>query len=364
MSIPNSKRTSFPSLFKGIVTTTFAMMLLALIGVPFRVQEGNTTSIEPSSIITKTTKTASAANNGSLKIAFGGNSILYFNDCPGLVVAMMKSTGYQVTYDACLRGGASLATLWTQGCSNEFSTTATAATNTEIRMTMSKLLRSESWDYIVLNDQTRSPALADKQRLAMYYLNKTYATLFYKTGATPIFLQTAAYREPLTVEGIGDFDEFTDALTRGYQAYADLLTNSFLQQQQQQQAQTQTQTQTQTQQQQTQTVTKHGPNHAQVAPVGQAYAHVRNAHPELWERLYVEDGVHPSPLGTWLQACVLYATILGKDPPAQQHDNLDLFWNDPVSGRRRTYLPLPSKEEAEELRRVAIQITGVAGTVP
>jgi len=55
-----------------------------------------------------------------------------------------------------------------------------------------------------------------------------------------------------------------------------------------------------------------------VAPVGLAWARVRKAYPTV--DLYYRDGSHPSPAGSYLAACVIYAAIFRKSPanlPAQ-----------------------------------------------
>jgi hypothetical protein len=48
---------------------------------------------------------------------------------------------------------------------------------------------------------------------------------------------------------------------------------------------------------------------AEIAPVGEAWAEVRQTHPEI--ELYQSDGSHPSMLGTYLAACVFYAVFFG-----------------------------------------------------
>ncbi len=49
---------------------------------------------------------------------------------------------------------------------------------------------------------------------------------------------------------------------------------------------------------------------AQIAPVGLAWRRVREAHPHL--ELFVADGSHPSPLGSYLTACVFVEVLLNK----------------------------------------------------
>ena len=51
---------------------------------------------------------------------------------------------------------------------------------------------------------------------------------------------------------------------------------------------------------------------ADVAPVGTAWQWALREDPAL--ELYMRDGSHPSPDGTYLAACVFYATLLDKNP--------------------------------------------------
>ena len=49
-----------------------------------------------------------------------------------------------------------------------------------------------------------------------------------------------------------------------------------------------------------------------LAPVGPAWQRILTESPRL--RLYQQDGSHPTPLGTYVAACVFYAVIYGKAP--------------------------------------------------
>jgi hypothetical protein len=95
-----------------------------------------------------------------------------------------------------------------------------------------------------------------------------------------------------------------------------------------------------------------------IAPMGEAvryvHHHYNNGNGSLWNRLYHSDHFHPSRYGTWLQACVLYCTLTdGATPPRYQ----DSFW------RHCRYSPdlFPNESvvdatEAEILRQVAMQV--------
>jgi len=49
-----------------------------------------------------------------------------------------------------------------------------------------------------------------------------------------------------------------------------------------------------------------------IVPVGPAWQAALNSRPDL--ELYASDGIHPSALGVYLSACVLYASITGESP--------------------------------------------------
>jgi hypothetical protein len=49
-----------------------------------------------------------------------------------------------------------------------------------------------------------------------------------------------------------------------------------------------------------------------VSPVGLAWERVREVQPLI--DLYDQDGSHPSPAGTYLAACTMYAAIMGESP--------------------------------------------------
>lgn len=51
---------------------------------------------------------------------------------------------------------------------------------------------------------------------------------------------------------------------------------------------------------------------AQIVPVGPAWEKARQLRPEL--PLYADDGSHPSPLGTYLSACVFFGALTNQSP--------------------------------------------------
>jgi hypothetical protein len=348
-----------------------------------RKKSNEDSSSSNSRIMTTTTRSS------SIRVAHLGNSIQYYNDCPRLLEHLLKeSQKYtEVEQDSCLRGGATLASLWTKG--NGMRTKFAAATPppTTITTTTSPglsqqqqqqqsddigsptvealLLRRKRWDFVILNDHTQSPARPDTKQESLRALKDSYVPLLlqhhhqqqqqtYKndedsSSTSPvvvIFLMTAAYRNPVkNSEDLGTFDEFTETLRQGYDEYARVVPN------------------------------------AKVAPVGLAYQYVRNHHMSststsagfsiiskaddediCWEgSLYAQDDFHPSPHGTLLQAYVLYATMIEEAPPT----TYDPKWWDSaryMQPPNTDPLPLPTEAEARILRRVACQVCQIEET--
>ena len=122
-------------------------------------------------------------NERSTRVAFLGNSILYFNDCPRLLQHMMGSDS--MIQESCLRGGASLSSLWNKGngmrnmfrCPNsrivrnrknkENSNSDDEEEEYEYDIgapAVKELLSDErGWDFVVMNDYTQGQALPVRQ---------------------------------------------------------------------------------------------------------------------------------------------------------------------------------------------------------
>lgn len=90
-----------------------------------------------------------------------------------------------------------------------------------------------------------------------------------------------------------------------------------------------------------------------VAAVGEAWAEVLRVRPDL--DLHVSDGSHPNPAGSYLAACVLYATVTGRSPLGAPREITGAPWNlaGPVESTAPTVLVSLSAEDAEFLQRVA-----------
>ena len=133
-----------------------------------------------------------------------------------------------------------------------------------------------------MNDYTQAPARSESRSATLGVLRDYYIPLF-SPSTVVVFLETFAYVE----EGVnnssdlGSFDEFQDALVEGYESYRELLGRRGIK--------------------------------CRVARVGSAFRRVKEADEGLWRKLYFSDKYHPSPLGTFLSACVLHRTMFGED---------------------------------------------------
>jgi len=270
-------------------------------------------------------------------VAFVGNSIQYFNDCPRLLEQMLKTHFDEVVQDSCLRGGASLASLLNDGngMQKKFATLPAERSDGSYDIgsaTVELLLKDRCWDFVVMNDHTQGPTRTKSKELTKKALEQ-YAALLEQSRATTVFLQTAAYRVPniKKTEDLGDFEEFSDRLQVGYHEYAAYMK------------------------------TLHPDLATRVAPVGEAFRWLHRHKKALWETLYSWDDFHFSPSGTWLEACVLYCTMLHQQPPLYNPN----WWNACriMQPQGEKPMPLPTDSEALELRRVACLVCGVPETL-
>ncbi|MEL6672244.1 MAG: hypothetical protein AAFR61_08620 [Bacteroidota bacterium] len=88
---------------------------------------------------------------------------------------------------------------------------------------------------------------------------------------------------------------------------------------------------------------------ARVAPVGQVWQKALAAKPDLV--LYDEDGSHPSPLGTYLTACVFFSILTGESPVGLPHR---LITED--KDGEKLYLNIQSRETAAFCQKVAWEV--------
>ena len=95
-----------------------------------------------------------------------------------------------------------------------------------------------------------------------------------------------------------------------------------------------------------------------VAAVGEAWAEVLRARPGF--ALHISDGSHPNPAGSYLAACVIYATLTGRSPVGAPREIAGAPWDmaGPVAASQPTVLVSLTAADAEFLQRIAWKVAG------
>lgn len=197
------------------------------------------------------------------RILFIGNSYTSVNDLPDTFAALAWAGGHRVQAKALDEGGWTLA--------EHLAASETAPT-----------IDSERWDDVVLQEQSQLPSLAVERTGMMYPAATRLVAMVRQEGATPLFYLTFGHQDGWPEEGLPDYPSMQAAIDTGYMGIADQLG-------------------------------------VPVAPVGAAWETVVRAasHPNLWQ----SDGSHPTVSGTYLAACVFYATIFRQSPVGLGYDD-------------------------------------------
>lgn len=209
-------------------------------------------------LITLTTITCAQKTS----VLFLGNSYTYVNNLPQTLKDLALSLGDSIIFDSNTPGGYTL-----QGHS----------TNT----TSIQKINQQSWDYVVLQEQSQLPSFSPGQVSTAVYPyarildsmvlanDSCSETLFYMTWGRQNgdASNCASYPPICTYDGMQQ---------RLKESYMEMTLN----------------------------------NHASVSPVGVAWKRVRENHPTI--NLYQADQSHPSIYGTYLAACVFYSSIYHK----------------------------------------------------
>lgn len=201
------------------------------------------------------------------------------------------------------------------------------------------LTRRGPWDFAVLNDYTQAPAREESMIQSIKILCTSYAPLLVAATVTPVLMESHAYRENAKgSEDLGNHEQFTRKIQQGYESYASALSACL------------------------------PPDlKPRLAPIGTAFLVVRTEREQLWRDLFHTDNVHPSPLGTYLQACVLHCTIFGRPPPinSMHESNSATLW-----AHARLMQPpcdpplrLPTAEEMRYVRDIAVRVCGLSPVV-
>ncbi len=197
-------------------------------------------------------------NVRTVRVLFIGNSLTAVNNLPGMVADIAKSHGYKMIYDSYTQGGARLA----QHASNA---------------NVLQKLKEQPWDFVVLQEQSQFPGFSHKQLSTdVFPYAKRLAEAAKKAHrhTSVVFYMTMARRngDPANRQVSSELLTYEGMQTRVNWCYLEMAKN----------------------------------NHALIAPVGEVWKRIHKQSPDL--NLYSDD-THPNKTGTYLAACVFYATF-------------------------------------------------------
>jgi len=190
------------------------------------------------------------------RILFIGNSYTYVNDLPAMLVKLAESGGKRIETGMAAAGG------WT------------LAEHVKSAETLDKI-KSSKWNFIVLQEQSQTPAIEQVREKAMYPSARTLTAKIREAGATPVFFVTWAHRGGWPENHLDNYESMQLQIDEGYVRIAREL-------------------------------------NAPLAPVGFAWYKVWKQNPKM--DLWQDDGSHPNESGTYLAACVFYAALYRQSP--------------------------------------------------
>jgi hypothetical protein len=195
------------------------------------------------------------------RVFFIGNSYTSVNDLPSIFANLAWSGGHRVE-TAIQAPGA-----WT-------------FIDHKLSPNTAKTLASSKWDVVVLQEQSEIPSVELLRQGDMYPAAHDLVVMIRAAGAQPMFFVTWAHRNGWPVNGMPDYASMQSSIDAGYLYIA-------------------------------------GQEHAAIAPVGYAWMALVNqiSDPGLWQ----DDGSHPTIKGTYLAACVFYASIFHESPTGLQY---------------------------------------------
>lgn len=219
---------------------------------------------------------------------FVGNSYTFYNDLPGLYRTTALAAGEDLDAEAMVAAGG-----WT--LAQHATDAATDGTDLSMRLRTGTGADTD-WDVVVLQDQSQIPGFpaTSPDRIASEDGASALGALADARGAAIVLYATWGRErgDETNPTLFPDFVTMEAALESGYRAMEARLVAEG--------------------------------RRVRLAPVGATFARIHadlveageepTAEGSLFDALYDADGSHPSPLGTYLVACVMVGTITGRDP--------------------------------------------------
>ncbi|MEM9398658.1 MAG: DUF4886 domain-containing protein [Verrucomicrobiota bacterium] len=224
---------------------------------------------------------------GEENILFIGNS--YTQGIKQTVTELFKREGVHVHFDFIAPGGKNL----TQHLNNP---------------AILDKLRSKDWSFIILQDQSQTPALPGKYTKSFHMAVKGFSQFFSDLKPQPkmCLYMTWGRRDgdARNPNSFPDFPTMQKKLAENYEQAA-------------------------------------RDNAALIAPVGLAFRAVYDLDENLFRSLYAKDGSHPSKRGAYLAACVFMQVLADRDPTT-------IRWNNSLESRTANQLKLAAKQAVNE----------------
>lgn len=288
-----------------------------------------------------------------LRVAFIGNSYIYFNDVPRLFQEMCGGESAVHVQD-CLRGGASWASILREGngMTEKFAVPnakrADGSYDVGAPTVQDLLAVPDGWNFVVMNTYSQEAAITGPDgRERGFAALAQLAPMLRDAGAVPVLLVTPAYRaHAYGSERLGSWDDFRQKQSEGYELYRNRLAELLA-----------------TDSPPLKKLKADGDASGKsqqlvplIADVNAAFALVKTEREELWSELYVDDHIHPSTMGSYLESCSIYCTIFGCEPPDDSAlpSQSEILW---TRTRRKCVGRFPSRDEMIYLRDVALRVS-------
>lgn len=230
---------------------------------------------------------AQAFAGKKVRVLFLGNSYTYYNNMPTLVANMAATTGDTLEWEMETPGGFTFAGHYTS-------------------MTSKNKIKQGNWDYVVLQEQSQTPALPPQQvsgTTLLYGRLLDSLVMVSNSCAETIYYMTWGRKN-------GDAGSCATYSGQGWPHFCTYLgMDSVIRARYE---------------------TLANDNQAIVSPVGAVWRVIRSQHPSI--NLYDADESHPSMAGSYAAACAFYTAIFRKDP-AQVSFNATLSATDAANIR-------------------------------
>jgi hypothetical protein len=190
------------------------------------------------------------------RVLFIGNSYTFANDLPGMFASLSCSGGKNAQAAMVAEGG------WT-------------LTDHQQSIVTLEKINQGGWNFVVLQEQSTRPSLSYEREAHMYPAIRELNGLIQPGGAQTLLFMTWGYRDGLPDAGYADYAAMQAQVAEGYLGIAREL-------------------------------------RIPVVRAGLAWQNALSQNPQI--ELWSDDGSHPSITGTYLAACVFYATIYQQSP--------------------------------------------------